>query len=70
MPASEMGESMTRSGPNLSTRPTSTLKGVPASATSSPTNEDARIPLHLLSERFFDGLTEGNLSLLPVGVLL
>src|SRR6185312_2068644 len=36
MPASEMGESMMRSGPNSSTRPESTLNGVPASATSSP----------------------------------
>src|SRR5215210_1014344 len=36
MPASEMGESITRSGPNSSTRPENTLKGVPASATSSP----------------------------------
>src|SRR5437879_10373142 len=36
MPASEMGESMTRAGPNSSTRPDSTLNGVPASATSSP----------------------------------
>src|SRR6266511_1544424 len=37
MPASEMGESTTRSGPNSCTRPDSTLNGVPASATSSPT---------------------------------
>src|SRR3989304_3459014 len=37
MPASEMGESITRSGPNSSTKPDRTLKGVPASATSSPT---------------------------------
>src|SRR5712691_2639081 len=36
MPASEIGESITRSGPNSSTRPDSTLNGVPASATSSP----------------------------------
>src|SRR5437879_3481530 len=36
MPGSEIGESSTRSGPNSSTRPASTLKGVPASATSSP----------------------------------
>ncbi len=36
MPASEIGESSTRSGPNSSTRPESTLNGVPASATSSP----------------------------------
>src|SRR5579864_3424169 len=36
MPASEIGESMTRSGPNSSTRPESTLNGWPASATSSP----------------------------------
>src|SRR2546427_2926329 len=36
MPGSEMGESSTRSGPNSSTRPASTLNGVPASATSSP----------------------------------
>src|SRR6266508_6132690 len=36
MPASEMGESITRSGPNSSTRPERTLNGVPASATSSP----------------------------------
>ena len=36
MPASEMGESITLSVPNSSTRPLSTLKGVPASATSSP----------------------------------
>src|SRR5574342_52976 len=35
-PASEMGVSITRSLPNSSTRPVSTLKGVPASATSSP----------------------------------
>src|SRR6267378_4699229 len=35
-PASEMGVSRTRSLPNSSTRPESTLKGVPASATSSP----------------------------------
>src|SRR5258705_6838589 len=35
-PASEMGVSRTRSLPNSSTRPDSTLKGVPASATSSP----------------------------------
>src|SRR5690242_14415312 len=35
-PASEMGVSTTRSLPNSSTRPESTLKGVPASATSSP----------------------------------
>src|SRR5215472_14972106 len=37
IPASEIGESSTRSGPNSSTRPESTLNGVPASATSSPT---------------------------------
>src|SRR5207302_5836795 len=36
MPASEIGESRIRSAPNSSTRPESTLKGVPASATSSP----------------------------------
>src|SRR5258708_18967956 len=36
IPASEMGLSITRAGPNSSTRPESTLKGVPASATSSP----------------------------------
>src|SRR5438552_1529150 len=36
IPASEMGESSTRSGPNASTSPESTLNGVPASATSSP----------------------------------
>src|SRR4051794_29031433 len=36
IPASEIGESSTRSGPNSSTRPASTLNGVPASATSSP----------------------------------
>src|SRR5438309_1932438 len=36
MPGSEIGESSTRSVPNSSTRPASTLKGVPASATSSP----------------------------------
>src|SRR6516162_868217 len=35
-PASEMGVSSTRSAPNSSTRPDSTLNGVPASATSSP----------------------------------
>src|SRR5712692_10132377 len=35
-PASEIGVSMTRSGPNSWTSPLSTLKGVPASATSSP----------------------------------
>src|SRR5579872_1921358 len=35
-PASEMGVSSTRSGPNSSTRPFRTLKAVPASATSSP----------------------------------
>ncbi len=36
IPASEMGESRTRCGPNSSTSPESTLNGVPASATSSP----------------------------------
>src|SRR5918911_1122421 len=36
MPASEIGESMIRSGPNSSRRPDSTWNGVPASATSSP----------------------------------
>src|SRR5438128_2620667 len=36
IPASEIGESITRAGPNSSTRPESTLKTVPASATSSP----------------------------------
>src|SRR6266496_1471628 len=36
MPASEMGESTTRSAPNSSTRPERTLNGWPASATSSP----------------------------------
>src|SRR5919197_1948107 len=36
MPASEIGESSTRSGPNSSTSPDVTLNGVPASATSSP----------------------------------
>src|SRR5438445_1429982 len=35
-PASEIGVSITRSGPNSSTRPFRTLNGVPASATSSP----------------------------------
>src|SRR5579871_644023 len=35
-PASEMGVSSTRSAPNSSTNPESTLNGVPASATSSP----------------------------------
>src|SRR5579872_1511246 len=35
-PASEMGVSKTRSAPNSSTSPERTLKGVPASATSSP----------------------------------
>src|SRR5438309_2212899 len=36
IPASEMGVSITREVPNSSTRPESTLNGVPASATSSP----------------------------------
>ena len=36
IPASEIGESRMRSGPNSSTRPESTLNGVPASAMSSP----------------------------------
>src|SRR5919198_407034 len=36
MPASEIGESSTRSGPNSSTSPEVTLNGVPASAMSSP----------------------------------
>src|SRR6202051_1511111 len=35
-PASDIGVSRTRSDPNSSTRPDSTLNGVPASATSSP----------------------------------
>src|SRR5690349_8530945 len=35
-PASEMGVSRTRSGPNSSTKPVSTLNGWPASAMSSP----------------------------------
>src|SRR5690242_1909749 len=35
-PASEMGASTIRSGPNSATSPASTLNGVPASATSSP----------------------------------
>src|SRR5215467_10722170 len=35
-PASEIGVSITRAVPNSSTRPDKTLKGVPASATSSP----------------------------------
>src|SRR5579863_2217443 len=45
-PASEIGVSTTRSVPNSSTRPERTLKGVPASATSSPrmqTDESRRI---------------------------
>src|SRR3984957_10196277 len=45
-PASEMGVSTTRFAPNSSTNPESTLKGVPASATSSPiiqTRESRRI---------------------------
>src|SRR6202158_5261829 len=45
-PASEIGVSTTRSAPNSSTRPESTLNGVPASATSSPkmhTRESRRI---------------------------
>src|SRR6266536_1936945 len=36
IPASEIGESSTRCDPSSSTRPASTLNGVPASATSSP----------------------------------
>src|SRR2546421_4765406 len=39
IPASEIGESITRSVPNSATSPLSTLKGVPASATSSPTTK-------------------------------
>src|SRR5580693_7708060 len=45
-PASEIGVSITRSGPNSSTSPDKTLNGVPASATSSPkmqTRESRRI---------------------------
>src|SRR5712692_3325472 len=45
-PASEIGVSITREGPNSSTRPDKTLNGVPASATSSPkmhTRESLRI---------------------------
>src|SRR5450631_3802949 len=45
-PASEIGVSTTRSEPNSSTSPESTLNGVPASATSSPkmhTRESRRI---------------------------
>src|SRR4029077_5579230 len=45
-PGSEMGVSITRSLPNSSTNPERTLKGVPASATSSPithTRESRRI---------------------------
>src|SRR5882724_2745295 len=45
-PASEIGVSTTRSAPNSSTNPERTLKGVPASATSSPimqTRESRRI---------------------------
>src|SRR5215471_626766 len=41
IPASEIGESSTRSGPNSCTSPASTLNGVPASATSSPTTNTA-----------------------------
>src|SRR6516164_5450568 len=41
-PASEIGVSRTRSFPNSSTRPESTLKGVPASATSSPIMQTVR----------------------------
>src|SRR5687768_17256045 len=37
-PASEIGVSMTRFVPNSSTSPLTTLKGVPASATSSPSS--------------------------------
>src|SRR5206468_1185587 len=37
-PASEIGVSMTRSGPNSCTRPVRTLNAVPASATSSPSS--------------------------------
>src|SRR6185503_3249845 len=36
IPASEIGESITRCAPNSSTKPDKTLNGVPASATSSP----------------------------------
>src|SRR5579884_1101569 len=43
MPASEMGESMTRCVPNSCTRPERTLKGVPASATSSPIMKTVRL---------------------------
>src|ERR1700674_129155 len=45
-PASEIGVSITREGPNSSTSPDKTLNGVPASATSSPkmhTRESRRI---------------------------
>jgi len=55
-PASEIGVSITRSAPNSSTRPDSTLNGVPASATSSPKNAHARIAAHLFRERFADRL--------------
>ena len=62
IPASEIGESSTRSGPNSSTRPASTLNGVPASATSSPRMNTARVARELLLEGGVDRLCERQLE--------
>src|SRR5437763_1365983 len=71
IPGSEIGESITRSGPNSSTSPDITLKGVPASATSSPmtyTVGSRRNSSASASLTACDGVVDGE-HVLPVDVL-
>ena len=56
IPASEIGESMTRSGPNSSTSPARTLNGVPGLGDVLADQEHASVAAQLLGERLVDRL--------------
>ena len=62
MPGSEIGESRTRSVPNSSTSPASTLNGVPGLGDVLADDEHRRVAAQLLGERLVDGLRERQLA--------
>ena len=62
MPASEIGESITRSVPNSSTSPDSTLNGVPGFGDVFADDEHARIAAHFLGQRLADRFAKGQSS--------
>ena len=62
IPASEIGESMMRSGPNSSTRPEQHLERRAGLGDVLADDEDRGIAAHLLAQRLVDGLAERQLA--------